>query len=144
MPPPELFAISLLWHILPEGLMFPGTLDLFVHEHGQYLFQAVSRQHSLLPPLEIGIVSYVPAVSLHDEVDLHVPHHESQVGVGALVANKPVLALQSSVKHSRDAFNLVGVALLGRFNLFRVEEGKPGVNGQLVAGLGSEDKRNGA
>ena len=73
----ESFAISLLWHILPRGLTVPGTLDLFVHDHGQYLFQTISRKHSLLPPLEIGIVGYVPAVALHDIVDPQVPSYES-------------------------------------------------------------------
>ena len=73
----QVFTTSMICAVLPGILMFPSTLDLFVHKHAHDLLEAISGQHGLLPPLEIGIVSYVPACALHDEVDLRVPHHES-------------------------------------------------------------------
>ena len=73
----QAFTAPMIFAILPGILTFPSTLDLFVHKHAHDLLEAISGQHGLLPPLEIRIVSYVPACALHDEVDLRVPHHES-------------------------------------------------------------------
>ena len=62
---------------------------------------------------------------LHQEINLRIPHHKSQVCISTLVADKPLLAFQAAVKHARNAFEFVGEAGLGGWELFGVEEVEP-------------------
>ena len=90
-----------------------STLDFLVHQHAHHFLETIPRHHRFLPPLEVGILSCIPGMVLHDKVNLSVPHDKSQVCVGALVTNKPLFALESAVEDSSDAFKLVGVSCLG-------------------------------
>ena len=92
-----------------------------------HLLHTVAGQHRLLPPLKVGILGDTPwyRSSTHKVIDVDVPNHEREVGVGALVAHKPVSAAERVVEHPDDALDLIIVAGLCGLDLLWVMEVEP-------------------
>ena len=103
----------------------PTALNLLIRQHAQDMFHTVAGQHRFLPTWKVGIIGRVPIGVFENEGDLHVPHDEGEIGVGALVAHEPGAAGEVGVEDGCDALDFVIVAFAGGGEGLGVEKVEP-------------------